>query len=240
MFSIEGVVEFRSQCLKASASKGEVPEGWSISRADPMQMLLVAGSLRIRPGYILRAYQFRQGGNGNGFVYAVPEVAPFPEPGDCPARSASHFLAPPIPPNALSTIAEALEGDDSPWSFVEASILARELRELGALWHGIVWGSHTILGANPIGAQCTKKARAPSRSYDLGKSSEWRWLTPNKPSTWTPHVIQSGTMRRVVFHTHSAHDQQAIYRHEDEYHLGSYQFTEKQRRLARGPGGFVF
>src|SRR5215469_7088273 len=167
IFPIERVLELQCQFSRAGDSEAEVPEGWSFSRADPMQMLLVAKSLRMRPGYILRAYQFRQGGNGNGFVYAVPEGSPFPEPGDCQARNASHFLTPPVPPGALPEFAEALEGDNSPWSFVEASILVRELHELGALWHGVAWGTHTILGENPLVAHLKKRADSSEYSYDL-------------------------------------------------------------------------
>ena len=107
-----------------------------------MQILLAADSLRIKPGYVLRAYQFYEGGNGNAFVYAVPKTEPFPDPQECQARSPSHFLGPPVPPNALPTVAEAIEGDNSPWSYLQASILVRELQEFGAMWHGVTWGTH--------------------------------------------------------------------------------------------------
>ena len=37
---------------------------------------------------------------------------------------------------------QAIDGDGSLRSYFEASILARELAEFGAIWHGISWGEH--------------------------------------------------------------------------------------------------
>ena len=33
----------------------------------------------------------------------------------------------------------AREGNDSPWSYLAASILGREIEEFGAVWHGCKW-----------------------------------------------------------------------------------------------------
>lgn len=239
-FAIERVLEFQEQCRKAGESPAEAPEGWSISKADPMQMLLAAESLRIKPDYILRAYQFREDGNGNAFVYAVPKTAPFPDPQECQSRSPSHFLGPPVPPNALPTVAEAIKGDNSPWSYLQASILVRELQEFGAMWHGVTWGTHWLLGANPLTMHRKKEVGTTSSLPDgIGRPSQWRWLKP-KPRLWQPQVVQSDSIARVLFHTYSGYDRQTIYRHQDEYQTGSYCYKEKQSILARGPGGFIF
>jgi hypothetical protein len=47
--------------------------GWSVSSVDPMRLVAVfAPALRVRDGYTLCAYQFRdRSGNGNGVVYAL-------------------------------------------------------------------------------------------------------------------------------------------------------------------------
>lgn len=237
-FAIEKVLELRKRCRAAGGPLADIPEGWSISSADPMRMLS-ATSLRLRPGYILRAYQFRSGGNGNAFVYAVPEAERFPEPQECQTRDASSFLGPPVPPNALPSVPDALEGDGSPWSYVEASILMRDLREFGAMWHGADWDTQVILGEDPLRAQPDANTSGSSLLRDIGDPSEWRWLKP-KPRTWEPRFVQSGTRGRVVFHTFSGLGSRAIYRHEDEYQLGSYRFKEKRQVLASAPGGYVF
>jgi hypothetical protein len=240
VFALARVTAFRKRCEKASESRTEAPEGWSISKADPMRLLAAAESLRIKPGYILRAYQFREDGNGNGFVYAVPKTTIFPDPHECHARSPSHFLRPPVPSDALPTMAEALEGDNSAWSYLEASILVRGLGEFGARWHGVTWGTHQILGENPLTMHRKKKVRTTSSMEDdIGEPSQWRWLKA-QPKIWEPQVVQSGSTIRVVFYTYSGCGQQGVYRHEDEYHVGSYHYKEKQSVLAQGPGGYVF
>jgi len=44
--------------------------------------------------------------------------------------------APPRPHGALDDFMDAIEGDGSAWSYLSASLFAREAAELGALWHG--------------------------------------------------------------------------------------------------------
>ena len=54
------------------------------SNIDPARLVDLFPPLKLRKGYQLRAYLFREGGNGNGVVWAMPEDAPFPEPNECP------------------------------------------------------------------------------------------------------------------------------------------------------------
>ena len=44
----------------------------------------------------------------------------------------------------------AIEGDDTPWSYLSASLLGRQFKAFGAMWHGESWGTHEILGENPV------------------------------------------------------------------------------------------
>jgi hypothetical protein len=62
-----------------------------------MNLLRAFPALRPKEGYALRAYQYRDDGDGNGFVWAVPESAPFPDPETFP-RVEGAFLQPPKPP----------------------------------------------------------------------------------------------------------------------------------------------
>jgi hypothetical protein len=126
----------------------QLPNGWSISPLDPTTVLAPFTSLWLRPGYVLRAYQFKEGGNGNAVVWAVPVDAEFPDPKLCP-RLRGVFLEPPKPPGALDDTMAAFEGDGTPWSYLCASLLARELGEFGAMWHGYEWSTHDILEAKP-------------------------------------------------------------------------------------------
>ena len=76
---------------------------WSVSPINVMDVLAVFTSLRIRSGYTLKMYQYRSGGDGNGFVYAIPIEAEFPEP-----MSGNYRLTdPPQPPNCLDHYMDA-------------------------------------------------------------------------------------------------------------------------------------
>ncbi|MGO8752105.1 MAG: hypothetical protein ACLQNE_39715 [Thermoguttaceae bacterium] len=147
-FPAKKIAELRQRVGKAAQLPEECPEGWSKSTVDPMAVLAVCKPLFAKKGFVLRAYQFREGGNGNGFVWAMPVDAEFPEPQVCP-KLQGVFLEPPKPPAALDDFMAAIDGNGSAWSYICASILARELAEFGAMWHGCDWDTHTILGANP-------------------------------------------------------------------------------------------
>lgn len=66
--------------FKSALSPEEFPEGWSKQKIDPMDLLSRYRHLNIRKGYTLRGLQYRSGHNGNGFVFAMREDAPFPDP----------------------------------------------------------------------------------------------------------------------------------------------------------------
>ena len=80
VFPLEKVAQLRVEAENAEERPKQLPEGWSKSPADPAKVLAVFNSLRLKKGYVLRAYQFRDRGNGNAFVWAMPEDAPFPSP----------------------------------------------------------------------------------------------------------------------------------------------------------------
>jgi len=67
------------------------PERWSKSVVDPMNVLAVfTNYLRIKEGYVLRAYLFREDGVGQGVVWAMTADADYPEPYD--RRRVRHWL----------------------------------------------------------------------------------------------------------------------------------------------------
>ena len=109
-FSVDEVTRWRDRAADARDVPEETPPGWSISLVSPAAVVAVFGHLRIREGYALRAYQFREGGNGNGFVYGVRATSNFLDPADCP-RDASRLLEPPQPPDALPDFMEAIAGE---------------------------------------------------------------------------------------------------------------------------------
>ena len=235
-FPAKRIAQLRRRAAKAAELSDDVPEGWSKSTVDPMAVLAVFKPLRIKEGFILRAYQFHSGGNGNGFVWAMPVDSDFPDPDECP-RLEDAFLEPPKPPAALDDVMDAIDGDGSSWSYLCASILARELREFGAMWHGCSWSTHTVLGVNPWNP--TRGKKKSDVSHWMTPLTEWVWAE-RSPKAWSPSVDAHEAATVVTFYTFSQLGQEAIYRHSDTYKPGSYRFKTERTEIATGPGGVVF
>lgn len=144
---------------------------------------------------------------------------------------------PPTPPKgALPDVMDGIEGDGSLRSYVQASILRRELRELGAWWHGLEWSTHTLLdnGERPFSprpASPSGNAYAPS-DHD----EEWRWAAA-PPEDWRPFAVRESAELTVVFWTVSALGAVRIVRSVDRYAGGRLRPTDSaEETVAEGPG----
>ena len=223
----------------------EIPIGWSISKADPMKLLEVFKTLRIKDGFVLRAYQLRDGVNGFGHVYALPENAPFPEPKKEPDLKRKLELlwegfgfGPSAPPDALENKMEIIELDGTPWSYMEASLLCRELYEFGGMWQGSFWETNIMLSTNPLAPKNRSRADGPM-FWPTVDPKLWEWLEP-KPRKWKPRVCEEGDKVQVLFYTYSGHCQQFIFKHFDVYQKGGGQLEFNETEIAQGPDGFMF
>jgi hypothetical protein len=235
-FPASKVKQLREQAQKAIDLGRPSHNGWAKSGADPMKLLPVFTPLRIKEGYVLRAYQYCQGGNGNGIVWAMPANAEFPDPEQCP-KVKVRFLEAPKPPAALDDVMEVIQGDDSPWSYLVASLFQRELKEFGAMWHGTNWNTHRVLGENPLKAHDGEGRDI--MDHPSGKPEQWKWLERD-PKQWNPQVRVEKERVTVTFYTYSGHQKQTIYRHTDTFKRGSYRFQTERKEIAQGPGGFMF
>jgi len=216
------------------------PQGWSVCSIDPRQLLAIFDSLRLKEGFALRAYQFKEGGNGNAFVYAMPADRPLPEPRECPTDD-SRFLAPPIPMGSLDDFMEAIEGDGTLWSYLSASLMSREMSEIGAMWHGAGWSTHRLLGRNPLSRVSERRTKRNGGIDDLPdlERGPWEWVG-EEPKVWRPAVTMGDDSVEVKFHTYSGHCRESIYRHVDSYRIGVYCFSSERTVIAGGPGGYIF
>ena len=227
-FTKSYIDRLRQYAQNAGQLPQDMPDGWTKSPVDVGAMVAGFDRLHIKAGYLLRAYVFRDGGNGNGHVRAMPADAPYLEPAECPA-DASRFLEPPVPPGALPDFRLAIDGDGSGLSYLQASILTRELCEFGAAWHGCSWSDDSILGRDP--------RRDPRIRESLADPS-WKWI--EDPGTqWRPRVTLVPTPT-VVFYTFSRMGQYSIGRRTDTYQAGSYIFTTDLDTLAVGPLGSIY
>jgi hypothetical protein len=107
---------------------------------------------------------------GAGLIYAIPSDSSLPEIdvmlkpvdalGDFMETSFPDDITPELsddldeftdistptkPSNALNDFMEAIEGDSSPLSYLQAAICYHELHEFGAYWHSVRWGVERIL-----------------------------------------------------------------------------------------------
>lgn len=236
VFPINMVTQLYQGVEKFRQVERDGPQGWSKSIVDPMNLLFAFPSLHIKNGLVLRAYQFRSGPNGNGFVWAMPENLVFPEPEECP-RLNDRFLGPPKPQGALDDIMEAIDGDKTPWSYFSASFFAREIAEFGAMWHGCHWSTHIILGDNPLSSPPSYFYGNPEKGFR--KPDEWKWLE-RKPLEWRPQVSENRDIVTVTFYTYSGLAINAIYRFVDKFKQGVYCFETDKKMIAKGRGGYIF
>lgn len=221
-------------------SKSNAPGGWSKVAVNPMDLLAVFEPLRIKEGYLLRAYQLRAGGDGNGVVWAMPADASFPEPEEC---NRQHNMVPvpgvvigaPRPPDALDDFMSVIEGDGSPWSYLCASLFRRETLELGARWHGVSWGARTILDGSPWEPMTGQGEGAHHPPSDR---SEFTFLEP-EPEIWGPTFERDGEVPVVTFHTYCGEGLMEIRRTTDRFEPKSYCFTGKSDLIAQGPMGYI-
>jgi len=240
-FSAGKAIYLLRRARKASEFPYEIEYGWAKSVVDPMQLLPPFKSLRLKEGIVLRAYQVRGDIAGNGFVFAVPESAPFPEPEEWGVDLVELFY-PPAPPGALDNVMEAIEGDGTPWSYLSASLLARELAEFGAFWHACNWSTHTIMDEKSFIRQTTRYSRKLPKDDNAPCDIEheiWEWLEP-KPRGWDPVVEMGDNSITVIFYTFSEYVISSIYRQVDTYKPGSYVAISEETAIAHGPGGYIF
>lgn len=231
-------IDYVSAVRRSCRARAEVnpygTTGWSVGDVAPARLVECFPCLSLGSGYDLRAYQYRAGGNGNGVVWAVPTGSPVREPRELGAGD--ELANPPRPPEALDDYMTALDGDGSAWSYLCASVLARELSELGALWHGQPWYAETIIAAppwiRPLSGDGIPAIEPASRD-------EWELHQP-LPNDMRPHIRSDGTTVEVRFYTYSALGVQAIYEHEDLYDPSSYSPRSRQTTIATGPGGFIY
>ena len=221
---------FRWRTIEAEVPSRELSNGWSKLAPDPMRLLEGYPHLKIRSGFVLRAYQYYAEGNGNAVVWAMPEDAPFPEPEAC-ERLEGWIANAPRPPAALADIMEAIEGDGTPESYLSAAMFERDCGALGAYWHGVSRSAHDILFEDPLASPDSPCLGGEGRD-------EWRWKE-EPPLIWAPCVERTRSGSRVTFHTFSDLVREAVYRHVDRFRRGTLCFKSSTVVLAEGSSGII-
>lgn len=211
-----------------SDERWTVAQGWFPAPYDPNELLHYFPRVKLKTGFRLASYQYMSGANGNGFVFVVPAERRLPEPpaglnfgwknGVVPVMQGK----PPLPDWVRCDIETFLEPDGSRESYFDCSLLIRELRELGAVWHGGWWSTHEIL--------------TDLKPY---LQSPWDW-TGEPPEQILPQVMltHSGTVT-VEFYTVTHYVQAQVCCHTDTYEGGVRTHT-KMKTVAVGGAGYIY
>lgn len=196
--------------------------GWFRSADNPEFVVKAFPTLRIKEEYKLRAYQFIEGGNGNGMVWAIPSHSELPRVEDCELLK-KYFLTPPRPLNAFEDKMMAIDGNRSPLSYLQAAIAYHELNEFGAMWHGVSWGQDEMIYVEslPLG-------------NEFGEAEDALDIVE-------PHFFYNDTGHpTVVFHTINNIITKKLLRYTHVFSMDDYTMTATVNQLAEGGYGIIF
>jgi hypothetical protein len=187
---------------------------WFITTSDPGAALLKLPGLQLKPGHRLVSYLYRKAEDGVGVTWALPEALSTTAHLEQALRNLCDLTHPPHPQGALTDVMEAIQGDRSAISFVVASMLQRELKELGALGKSCDWFHHRLVSAPP--AQAT-----------------WHWRVENLPKDLTPKVrVLDNGKAAIEFFSCRVIPPIALFQHVDQYPVDSYKPARVDRAIA--------
>lgn len=241
-FSAAKLETLRKKCRKVSQVLDitGIPMGWSKSTLDPNKLLSLFNSLKLRKGYTLRAYQLNVEWLAQAVVWAMPNDAEFPEPEDCPRLDNTPDKTP-KPYDALDDVLEAVEGDDSPSSYLAASIFRREALAFGILSAGTTWHAHVVLDKEPAMGEFAPEPEvdSPFPTQPMGDPEEWKW-NEDRPRDWRPQVKMEKDKVVVTFYTYCGLHPEGYHRHTDTYRRGKYRARTEDKQVAEGTQGVAF
>lgn len=181
------------------------PTRCSVSPVAPNDVVKAFPNLSLKKEFALRAYYCTLGGDAASKVFAIQASAQVPEP---PADTSSPYVVA-LPEGALENPMAAITGDDSPESYLQASLLSRELTAFGARWHPEAYG---FAGTTVLGPPWSDKP-----------PTEWAFLVfdeKKKPADFAPSVRMTKDTAIVVLYVSPFSG--GILRHEDTYQRKDY------------------
>lgn len=186
---------------------------WTISTINPAAALIKLSGLRLKPGLRLVTYLHRRKTGGISMTWAVPEAMSTTAQLEIAlAQVGRDRNQPPQPAEAIAVM-DAFEGDRSPMSFLIASILQRELQELGALGIDSKWLHHRPIEALPAQAK-------------------WQWRADPPKDLLTKVQVAPNGQAAIEFFTCRVKPPVVICRHVDQYAAGSYHPKSVDRAIA--------
>ncbi len=220
----------------AFENDSSIAEGWILYPCDATRIMSAFPHLSWNTDKKVAGYYFRDFLGGNAVLQVVDTNENLTIP-DNISQSSIFGNLPPGDRNFLSYVS----GDLTPVSYLEASILSREIPEIGAFWHGITWGTHTVLDDTIISSDQDEITGYISQlpNMTILSGPDWNW-TEEMPETFDPTVIIGDETITVRFYTHTGLHEEKIVRHTDVFTPGSYTPVTNDTIIATGPAGFLF
>jgi hypothetical protein len=186
---------------------------WFVSTINPGIALMKLPGLKLKPEARLVAYLYRTSEEGRGAAIALPEALSTTSHLEKALANHTDDQIPPKPEGAFADVMEAIQGDRSPISFMIASLLRRELQELGAQGKARNWYHHRLIDSLP-------------------PQVKWQWKnTP--PADLSPKVLIYPDNRAAIeFFTCRVTAPIAIYHHVDQYPVAHYKPAGSDRAIA--------
>lgn len=188
---------------------------WFISTIDPAAAVKKLPGLSLKSGVRLVTYLQRKPEGGLGVTWALPDLMSTTVQLEMALTTAENSSVP-RPQGALSHVMESIEGDATPVSFIVASLLAREWRELGRIGVNHRWSQHRLIATVP---------------FEQRKQA-WQWQT-KRPKDLSPKVkVRADHSAVVEFFSCRIVSPVAIFRHLDQYPPNSYRPKIQDRAIA--------
>ncbi|MBE9032485.1 hypothetical protein IQ266_22360 [filamentous cyanobacterium LEGE 11480] len=201
-------------CLEDGVSLPNDQGHWFLSMVDPATTINRLPGLSIKPDYRFATYLYRLREIGIGHTVALSESMASTAQLESALHHADKPDYPPQPVGTLPDCMAAITGDQTPMSFMVASILRRELQEFGCLGEPQQnWRRHRCIAAAPTQAR-------------------WQWRTEAAPDLRPRIRLLPHDQMIVEFFSCRVHPSIAIFQHLDQYKKGSYVAQSIDRPLA--------
>jgi hypothetical protein len=187
---------------------------WFLSIFDVAPVIQRLPGLSVAPGYRFATYLYRLPDQGIGHTVALPEqqASLAQLMAVLPGADKPEML--PQPVGALPDLMATIVGDRSPMTYLLASMLKRELAELGRVGEvHAIWQRHRYVAAAPTQAR-------------------WQWRSGTAPDLRPRVRIMPDDRVTVEFFSCRVHPSIAIFQHLDQYEPDSYVPQSLDRPLA--------
>ncbi len=207
--------------------------GWNRFEEDLSEVFSVTTGITLNAEYRIETYFYKTKMGSRTYVFGMPRHSGVPILED----NTSSFQS--ILPEGAVDLMSVIEGDLSPWSYVEAAILYRELSNTCNGWHNIIWGVEEILEQAPD----TESALKPNEELEPSD-----WLDLNRANDWRAIIQMNGMEVSFQFYTFNGFYQETLFKNVDTFgkpnnidlfgsRAGNYSFESERLPIAFGGNG---